>query len=68
MFIVDFIKTFFNQLIDFFNDFKIAITRVLSDMHNFLNKFMPDNVLLLFLIAIGAFIVIIIFRAIINRD
>ena len=68
MMIVDFIKTFFNQLIDFLSDFKIAITRILSDMHNFLNKFMPDDVLLLFLIAIGAFIVTMIFRAIINRD
>lgn len=68
MIIVEFIKTFFNQLIDFFGDFRIAITKVLSDIHHFLNRFMPDDVILLFLIAIGAFITIAIFRAIINRD
>lgn len=68
MAIVEFFKTFYNQLIDFFIDFKIAITKILSDIHHFLNRFMPDDVILLFLIAIGAFILIAIFRAIINKD
>ena len=67
MITLNFFKTFYYELIDFLNDIKNFITYLLSNIHNFLNKFMPDEVILLFLIGISAFILTLIFRIIINK-
>ncbi len=68
MLIANFLETFFNELISFFKDIKNIITNILQSTHNFLTRYISDDVLTVFLIAIGAFLLILIFRAIINKD
>lgn len=67
MLIANFFQTFYYELIDFFVDAKNTIVNVFSDIHKFLNGFLPDEVLIVFLIAIFAFILILIFRGVINK-
>lgn len=67
MFTLNIIKTFYYELIDFLVDIKNLFTKILSDLHHFLNRFMADEVILVFFIALCAFIAILIFRAVINK-
>ena len=60
-------KTFYEELIDFFKDIKDLFTDILSNIHIFLNKFIPDEIILGLLICLAAFIAIIIFRYFINK-
>ncbi len=60
-------KTFYEELIDFFKDIKDLFTDILSNIHFFLNKFIPDEIILGLLICLAAFIAIIIFRYVINK-
>lgn len=60
-------KTFCEELIDFFKDIKDLFTDILSDLHIFLNKFIPDEIILGLLICLAAFIAIMIFRYVINK-
>ncbi len=60
-------KTFYEELIDFFKDIKDLFTDILSDLHIFLNKFIPDEIILGLLICLAAFIAIMIFRYVINK-
>ena len=54
-------KTFYEELIDFFKDIKDLFTDILSDLHIFLNKFIPDEIILGLLICLAAFIAIMIY-------
>lgn len=67
MLTLSFFKTFYYELIDFFVDIKNFFVDIFANIHNFLNKFMPDDVLVVFMIAIIAFCAILLFRYIINR-
>lgn len=67
MLIADFFKTFSTELSSFIHDIQRDITNILASIHHFLNKYMSDDILTMFLIAIGAFVAILIFRAVINR-
>ncbi len=60
-------KTFYEELIDFFKDIKDLFTDILSNIHIFLNKFIPDEIILGLLICLAAFIAIMIFRYVINK-
>ncbi len=60
-------KTFYEELIDFFKDIKDLFTDILSDLHIFLNKFIPDEIILGLLICLAAFIAVMIFRYVINK-
>lgn len=60
-------KTFYEELIDFFKVIKDLFTDILSDLHIFLNKFIPDEIILGLLICLAAFIAIMIFRYVINK-
>lgn len=67
MLTLNFIKTFFIELVDFFKDIKNFFVEILSNIHEFLNRFMSDDVILMFGIIILAFIATLIFRAVINK-
>ncbi|MCI9280528.1 MAG: hypothetical protein HFJ02_07015 [Bacilli bacterium] len=60
-------KTFYEELIDFFKDIKDLFIDILSNIHIFLNKFIPDEIILGLLICLAAFIAIMIFRYVINK-
>ncbi len=60
-------KTFYEELIDFFKDIKDLVVNILSDLHLFLNKFIPDEIIIGLLICLAAFIAIMIFRYVINK-
>ncbi len=60
-------ETFYRQLVDFFIDAKNIFIDTISYFHKYLNRFFPDDVLMIFLITIGAILLILIFRSIINR-
>ncbi len=68
MLIANFVETFYNELIDFFGDIKYTFLDTVSYFHNLLNRYISDDILIVFLIAIGAFLLILIFRYIINKD
>lgn len=67
MLTANFLETFTREFKSFIHDIKNDFTNILADIHNFLNRFMSDDVLTVFCIAIGAFILILIFRAVINK-
>lgn len=67
MITLDIIITFARQLMDFMQDASRFFSKLFSDIHTFLNRFMPDEVILMFGILATAFIAIQIFRAIINK-
>ncbi len=66
--ITNFFKHIYDELIDFLGDIKLFFTDIFSSIHHFLNKFMSDGVITVFAIAIIAFLVILIFRSISDRD
>ncbi len=61
------IITFAEQLMDFISDVSNFFTKIIANIHNFLNRFMSDEIILVFGIAIGAFLAILLFRAVINK-
>lgn len=67
MITLDIIITFARQLMDFIQDTSRFFAKLFSDIHTFLNRFMSDEVLLMFGILITAFVAIQIFRAVINK-
>ena len=67
MLVMNFFKSFYNDLNSFLIDAKHFFIDIISYIHEFLNKFMSDDVITVFLIAIGAFVLILIFRAVINK-
>ena len=67
MITLDIIITFARQLMDFIQDTSEFFTKIFSDIHTFLNRFMSDDIILMFGILIAAFIAIQIFRAVINK-
>lgn len=60
-------ETIMQELVDFLTDTKDLFIDMASSIHKFLNRFMSDDILVLFGIAIGAFLAIILFRYIINK-
>lgn len=60
-------KTLYNEFIEIIKDIKYFFTDLFSNIHQFLNKFMSDDIITLFGIAIIAFIAICIFRYVINK-
>lgn len=67
MITLNIIETFFRELEDFFGDIKILFGDFFKDIHNFLNRFIADDVLIVFAIAIIAFLAIMVFRYVINK-
>ena len=67
MLTLNFFETFARELVNFFKDAQKLFVDIISSIHQFLNKFMPDEVILMFGILIAAFIAIIIFRYVINK-
>lgn len=67
MITLNIIITFARQLIEFIQDTTRFITKLFSDIHTFLNRFMPDEILIVFGIALMAFLAILLFRAVINK-
>ncbi len=61
------ILTFARQLMEFIQDATRFITKLFSNIHTFLNRFMPDEILIVFGIALIAFLAILLFRAVINK-
>jgi hypothetical protein len=66
--ILNFLDTFYYELRSFFIDIKNIIIDIIANLHSFLNKFMSDDIISIFFIAIVAIIAIFIFRAIINKE
>ena len=67
MITLDIIITFARELMDLIEDISNFLSKFFSNIHTFLNRFMPDEVILIFGILITAFIAILIFRAVINK-
>lgn len=67
MLTLNFFETIIRELVDFFTDTKDLFVDMLSGIHKFLNRFMSDEIIILFGIAITAFIAIMIFRYVINK-
>lgn len=67
MITANFFQVFYNELKDSFTHVKNMIINILSNIHEILNKFMPDDIIILFGIAIVAFIIIFIFRIVIKK-
>lgn len=67
MLTLDIIVTFARQLMDFIKDTSTFFKNLFTNIHNFLNRFMADEVILMFGILIAALIAIQIFRAVINK-
>ncbi len=67
MLTANFFETFYRELLDFLKDAKDIFVDTISYFHKYLNRFFPDDVLVIFLITIGAILLILIFRSIINR-
>ncbi len=61
------IITFARQLMDFIKDISNFLKYLFTNIHHFLNQFMADEVILIFVILITAFIAIQVFRAVINK-
>lgn len=64
---LDIIITFAEQLMDFIQNASNFFAKLFSNIHTFLNQFMPDEVILIFGILIAAFVASLIFRAVINK-
>ena len=60
-------ETITNELVEFITDIKDLFIDMASGIHKFLNRFMSDDILILFGIAICAFLAIIFFRYVINK-
>jgi len=67
MITLDIIITFAEELMDAIEDISNFFGKLFTNIHTFLNRFMPDEVILIFGILIAAFIAILIFRAVINK-
>ena len=67
MLTLDILVTFARELLSFINDVSRFFTEILSNIHHFLNKFLPDEVILMFGILIAAFLAIMLFRAVLNK-
>jgi len=67
MLTLNILKKLYLELIDFLIDIKNFFVTIGASIHQFLNRFMSDDVILVFLIAISAFVAILVFRAIINK-
>ncbi len=67
MITLDIIITFAEELMDTIEDISSFFSKLFNSIHSFLNRFMPDEVILIFGILIAAFIAILIFRAVINK-
>ncbi len=60
-------ETIVNELINFLKDIKSLFIETFSGIHQFLNRFMSDDIITMLGIALAAFIAILIFRAVINK-
>lgn len=67
MLTLDIIVSFAEQLMTLIKDISRFFSKLFSNIHHFLNRFMPDEVLLIFGILIIAFLAILLFRAVINK-
>lgn len=67
MLLLNIFQTLGRELIDFFVDVKNFFVEILSSIHHFLNRFMSDEIILMFGILIAAFLAILIFRYILNK-
>ena len=67
MLTLNFFNTFFTELIDFLKEIQDFIISILTTIHQFLNRFMPDEIILGLGIVLMAMIAIMIFRAVINK-
>lgn len=67
MLLLNIFQTLGRELIDFFADVKNFFVEILSSIHHFLNRFMSDEIILMFGILIAAFLAILIFRYILNK-
>lgn len=67
MLTLNFFETFARELVNFFKDAQELIVGIISSIHHFLNRFMSDEVILMFGILIAAFLAIMIFRYVINK-
>lgn len=61
------IVTFASQLMDFIQDIVRFFKHFFSNIHTILNRVMPDEILIVFLIAFVAFLAILLFRMVINK-
>ncbi len=67
MLTLNFFETFTRELVNFFKDIQKFLVDIISSIHHFLNRFMSDEVILMFGILIAAFLAIMIFRYVINK-
>ena len=67
MLTLNFFEKIGQELVDFFMGMKDFIIGIFSSIHHFLNRFMNDDILIVFGIAISAFIAILFFRYVINK-
>jgi hypothetical protein len=67
MLVLNIIDTICQEFLGFFNDIKDIIIDIYSSVHSFLNRYLADDVISVFLIALAALIAILIFRHIINK-
>ncbi len=67
MLTLNFFQTFFSELSSFLYDFKKEFIKISASIHHFLNRYFSDTALLVFAIAIGAILLILIFQSIINK-
>lgn len=67
MITLDIIMTFARQLMNFIEDVTNFFKNLLTDAHTFLNRFLSDDVILIFGILTAAFLATLIFRAVINK-
>lgn len=67
MLVLNIFQTLGRELVDFLVDVKNFFVGVLSGIHQFLNRFMSDEIILMFGILIAAFLAIMIFRYILNK-
>ncbi len=67
MITLDIIMTFARQLMNFIEDVSNFFSNLISDIHTFLNRFLSDDIILIFGILIAAFLATLIFRAVINK-
>ncbi len=67
MITLDIIMTFARQLMNFIEDVTTFFGNLFSDTHTFLNRFLSDDIILIFGILIAAFLATLVFRAVINK-
>ena len=67
MLLLNFFQTFGNELEIFLNDVKYFFINIFQSIYDFFSKYMSNDIMTLFGIAIIAFLLILVFRYVINK-